>query len=364
MADKNKISIYETVTSKTDGKTTKSKTRRPRPGKAWTEKGAFWVRPAAPNGDFVWDNDRGWIGQAEKASQLTAGTDFNIPLAVIRSSTGAGSLSELFDKAWAAEKRGEEWGPDKFIVELKNTIWYKEKSEAQRKYYTLSRDPAQAADFNKQVAGSTAQVKAVAGLMGANLSDAQAQELAKTQMQNGLNDSELRSLISGYITFSGQTDQEKIGSLFGAAGEAEDDIRNWAKKNNVTVAEDWILNQVRGITSNSFDVNKSKDYITNIAKQQYSAWADKLDNFNSVEDLAAGYRQRIAAELDESIDKIDLKNPFVDKAMRATDDKGRPISDEAVVKDLRKTDQWASVIKNKDKIFSVANDVLSTFGMR
>jgi hypothetical protein len=358
MADKNKISIYETVTSKTDGKTTKSKQRRPRPGAAWTEQNGFWVRAAAPSGDFVWDDDKGWIGQAEKASQ------WDMPLAIIRSDTGPGSLSELFDMAWAAEKRGEEWSPEKFTNALKGTNWYKTKSEAQRKYYTLSTDPAQAADFAKQVAGSTAQVKAVAGLIGATLSDSQAEQIAKTQMQNGLNDSELRSLISGYVSFSGQTDEEKIGSLFGAAGEAEDDIRQWAKKNNITVAEDWILQQVRGITSNSFDVNKSKDYITNIAKQQYSAWADKLDAFNSVEDLAAGYRQRIATELDESIDKIDLKNPFLDKAMRSVDDKGKPVSDEFIVKDLRKTDQWASVTKNKDKIFSVANDILSTFGMR
>ena len=348
-----------TTTSTTNGVTTTSTTTTPdpKPGSAWIantgkdKKKNPWVKPPEPAEGAVWDDNQGWITQAARA------TSYDIPLAIINSNP---ELKTLFDEAWAAQKRGEEFSKEMFTIRLRSLNWYKEKSQAQREYYVIANDPAQAGEFAKKVKSSKSGIQDAAGLLGVSLTDAQADELARTSLQNGFNPSEINDLISGYINYSGQTDQEKIGSLFGSAGEAEDQIRDWAKKNNVTVANDWILNQVRGITSQDFDVNKSKDYITNIAKQQYSAWANKLDSFNSVEDLAAGYRQLIATELKENVDSIDLKNEYLDAAMKAVDDKGNPVSNQAFVKTLRKSDKWADV--NKDKVFGIANDILSKFG--
>jgi hypothetical protein len=359
MAEKDKVSIFQYTTSTTDGKKTKVKSERPKPGQAWV-KGTgknknFWVRPAAPDANSAWDDNSGWVTAATQA------TAWDIPLAVIKSDA---KLEALFNEAWALQKSGQELTKEAFITKLQALDWYKEKSAAQRKYYTLSKDPAQASDFAAQIASNKATVQDVAGMLGATLTDAQAEEIARTNLQNGFNESELKNVISGYINFAGQTNEEKIGSLFGLAGETEDDIRRWAKQNNVTVAEDWVLNQVRGVATGDFEVSKAKDYITNIAKQNYSAWADKIDAFNSVEDLSAGFRQIIATELGESVDKIDLSNKFLDTAMRSIDEKGKPITDQAFVKTLRKTDDWANVSKNKDKIYGLANDILTKFGMR
>jgi hypothetical protein len=353
MADK--ISIFETTTSTTDGKKTTVKSPRPKPGKAWKKQGNFWIKPAKPSKNVAWDDNKGWITAAAQA------TAWDIPLAIINSNS---NLKALFNQAWAAQKKGEEWTKETFITKLKALDWYKTKSEAQRKFYTLSKDPAQAAEFAKQIASNKATVLEVAGMLGAKLTDAQANKIARTNLQNGFNESELRNLISSYISFSGKTDEEKVGSLFGAAGDAEDNIRKWAKQNNVKLSEDWVLKQAQGIAGGNFTVDKSKDYITNIAKQQYSAWADKIDSFNSVEDLAAGYRQLVASEFGESIDKIDLSNKFVNTAMRSLDDKGRPISDQTLLKTVRKSDEWSNVTKNKNQIYGLAENILTKFGMR
>jgi hypothetical protein len=359
MADKDKVSIFQYTTSTTDGKKTKVKSERQKPGQAWI-KGTgknknFWVKPTSPDGNSAWDDNKGWT---TAASQATA---YDIPLAIIKSDA---ELDALFNEAWAAQKRGEEFTQENFITKLKATNWYKSKSEAQRKFYTLSKDPAQAEEFASQVRANKATVQDVAGLLGASLTDTQAQEVALTNLQNGFNEAELRNFLSGYISFSGQTDEEKIGSLFGAAGDAEDDIRRWATQNNVTLSEDWVLRQARGITAGDFTVDRSKDYVTNIAKQQYSAWADKIDAFNSVEDLAAGYRQIVASEFGEDVDKIGLKNNFIDSAMKATDDQGRPITNQSLLKTVRRSDEWSNVSKNKDKIYGLAEDILTKFGMR
>lgn len=357
MAEKDKVSIFQYTSSTTDGKKTKVKSERPKPGAAWVKgTGAdknFWVKPKAPDTNSAWDDNSGWVTAATQA------TAWDIPLAVIKSNS---KLEALFNEAWALQKSGQELTKEAFITKLQALDWYKEKSAAQRKYYTLSRDPAQATDFAAQVASNKATVQDIAGMLGATLTDAQADEIARTNLQNGFNEAELKNVIAGYISFSGQTDEEKIGSLFGLAGETEDDIRKWAKSNNVTVAEDWILKQVRGVATGDIAIDKAKDYITNIAKQNYSAWADKIDAFNSVEDLSAGFRQLIATELKENVDSIDLKNEYLDAAMRAVDDKGKPVGNQAFVKTLRKSDKWAEA--NKDKVFGVANDILSKFGMR
>ncbi len=353
MADR--ISIYETITTTTDGKKSKTKSPRPSPGKAWKKEGKYWVKPAKPSSNVAWDDNKGWITAAAQA------TAWDIPLAIINSDPG---LKTLFDEAWAAQKRGEEWTQETFITKLKALEWYKTKSDAQRKYYTLSKDPAQAEEFAAQIKANKATVQDVAGLLGATLTDAEADLVARTNLQNGFNEAELKNFLSGYIKFTGQTDAEKIGSLYGVAGDTEDTLRTWARKNNVTLSEDWILSQVRGVAAGDFTVDKAKDYVNNIAKQQYAAWADKIDNNNSVEDLAAGYRQLVASELGDNIDNITLENEFVNNAMLATDDKGRPITNQALAKTVRKSDAWADVPKNKDKIYGLADDILSKFGMR
>lgn len=353
MADK--ISIYETITTTTDGKKSTTQSPRPAPGKAWKKSGAFWVKPKKPSNNVAWDDNKGWITAAAQA------TAWDIPLAIINSDP---KLKELFNQAWAAQKVGEEWTQETFTTKLKALDWYKTKSDAQRKYYTLSKDPAQAAEFAAQIKANKATVQDVAGLLGATLTDAQAEMVAKTNLQNGFNEAELKNFLSGYITFTGQTDAEKIGSLYGVAGDTEDEIRKWAKKNNVQLAEDWILNQVRGVASGDFTVGKAKDYVTNIAKQQYEAWADKLDAFNSVEDLAAGFRQTVAKEFGEEFDNVGLDNEFVNTAMLSTGPDGKPITTQSLLKTVRKSDAWVDVPKNKDKVYGLANDILTKFGIR
>jgi hypothetical protein len=294
----------------------------------------------------------------DEASQALA---FEIPLAIIKSDP---ELTKLFDECWAAQKAGQEWSKEYFAARLQATNWYKSKSVAQREYYTLENDPAQAAEFARRIGSSKASVQDVAGLIGASLTDAQSEEIARTNMRSGWNASELQNFLSTYISFSGQTDEEKMGSLFGEAGQTEDAIRSWATNNNVRVTEDWILKQVQSVAAGDFDVNKSKDYITNIAKQQYSAWADQLDGNNSINDLAAGIRNLVADEFGESLDNVTIKNKYVDDAMRAVDDQNKPVGIQTTLKTIRKTDDWADVSKNKEKVLQVGQDILSKFGMR
>ena len=113
-----------------------------------------------------------------------------------------------------------------------------------------------------------------------------------------------------------------------------------------------------------WDPSKAQDSITNMAKQQYAQWADRLDATTTIDDLAQGFKNTISDEMDIDFNELDMNNKWVKNAMLAKDDKDRPINQESLRKTLRKTDDWANVSKNKEKIYGLANDILSKFGMR
>ena len=348
-----------TVTTTKGNKTVSKTTTNERPGEAWVKKKGKWVKPAKPKGDYAWDDQDGWV------SKETAASTYAYPLAVIKSDS---ELETLFNEAWAAQKSGQEWSKEKFTVKLQATRWYSLKSAKEREYYALANDPAQAAEFARQVDAKKQSIITSARASGINLSDSQINTLTTDALRLGQTDEQLSSILVDYINYQASDINEAAGSLFGKAGDAEDTIRNWAKRNGVTVSDSYVLNQVRqagkGVGERAWDTSSAQDAITNMAKQQYSHWADQLDGITSLDDLAQGFKNTISTEMDVDFNNLDMDNQLVKNAMLAKDDRDQPINQEALRKTLRKTDDWANVSKNKEKIYGLANDILSKFGMR
>ena len=358
------MAVTETTTT-TTGNTSKSTTvTKDRLGPAWIPNTGKdknknpWVKPPLPKAakgvEYAWSDTEGWVSNKAQAQA------YALPLAIISKDP---SLTALFNEAWASMKKGTEWSKEQFDVALKSTTWYKTKSEAQRKYYTLENDPTQAVEFNKQIGNETARVSALAAKYGASVSDSELTELAKTSLRDGLNDNQIAELIPAYINYATQDVKEIAGSLFGQAGNVEDTIRDWAKKNGVTVSDTWVLGQVRESTKGGFDPSKAKDSITLMAKDQYSHWANRLDGLTSLDDLATGFKNTISSEMDLDFNNLGMDNQWVKQAMSAKDDKGQPIDQDALRKTLYKTDEWASVTKNSNKIMNAGQALLSRMGI-
>jgi hypothetical protein len=351
-----------TVTTTKGNKSTSVTTTNESPGKAWV-KGAKgkWVKPPVPKKagvDYAWDDNDGWVSKEAQAESYRQEA-YALPLAVISKDE---SLTTLFNQAWASMKAGTEWSKEEFLVALKSTKWYMERSEAQRKYFALSNDPSQVEEFNKQIGNERSRVAALAAQYGASMTDAQIDELTRTSLRDGLKDTDIAELIPAYINYATQDIKEVAGSLFGKAGNVEDTIRDWAKRNGTTVSDSWVLDQVRNSTKGGFDPSKAKDEITKMAKDQYSHWSDRLDGLTTLDDLAAGFKNIVSQEMDIDFTTLGMDNKWVQQAMSAKDDKGRPIVGDALRKTLYKTDEWASVKKNTDKIVATGRDILTRMG--
>jgi hypothetical protein len=351
-----------TVTTTKGNKSTSVTTSNEALGKAWVkDKKGKWVKPPAPKVagvDYAWDDNDGWVSKEAQAESYRQDA-YALPLAVISKDE---SLTALFNQAWASMKAGAEWSKDEFLVALKATSWYIGKSEAQRKYFALSNDPSQVEEFNKQVGNERSRVAALAAQYGASMTDAQIDELTTTSLRDGLKDTEIAELIPAYINYATQDIKEVAGSLFGKAGNVEDTIRDWAKRNGTTVSDTWVLDQVRNSTKGGFDPSKAKDEITRMAKDQYSHWSDRLDGLTTLDDLAAGFKNIISQEMDVDFTTLGMDNKWVKEAMSAKDDKGMPIVGDALRRTLYKSDEWADVKKNTNKIVATGRDILTRMG--
>lgn len=149
-----KISIFKTSTTTTNGVPSTTKTEVDAPGKAWVKgKGKnknFWVKPTPPAGaDVAWDDNKGWINKQTAVSSSSGQLgNYSLTLAVINSDE---SLTAIFNEAWAAQQSGQEWSEEQFITKIRSTTWYTSRSQAQRDYYVLANDPAQAEELKRQI---------------------------------------------------------------------------------------------------------------------------------------------------------------------------------------------------------------------
>lgn len=346
------------TTTTTKGTKTVSKTVvNERPGRAWVKVKGKWTKPKAPGRDFAWDDNTGWVAKSTAASM------YAMPLSIIKSDK---ELETLFNEAWVDQKAGREWTKEKFQVRLQSTKWYTDKSESQRLYYTLKNDPAQAKEFQNQLDQKQNSIQLLANSNGITLSESEAKELADKALQLGYTDAQLTSVMADYINYNANGTEQAIsdmsGSLAGNAGKAEDEIRDWAKRNMTTVSDSWVLGQVREAAKSGWDVSKATDSINNMAKQEFSHWADKLDGITTLDDLAINFKNVISDEFGEQINSITFDNKFLKQAMQAKDDKGMPINTDALRRTLYKTDEWSNVKKNADKIMGAGRDILTRMG--
>jgi hypothetical protein len=344
----------ETVTS-----TTHTQADPSAPDSAYIKRGNRWVRPTRPNiPGVVWVPNIGWTNKESQAS------NWGYNLAVIESDNG---LNDVFKRAWQSELHGSAWSKETFIAEIKKQPWYKTKSVAQREYDIAVAQGKRSPDYveiqskiNKALAG----VRTTAEQQGLQFSDTELKHIATDVVRNGYNDIELNGIFSKLIKTRKGGVKEFFDNISGETGVGADKntILDWAKKNGITVAEDWVSGQVQQILAGNHDVQKSKDYITSLAKNNFPAYADKLDSKSSVMDLAQTYAQKIATMLEVPFEQVDLSNDHLKNAL-APDVDGKPKNITQVEQELRGTADWAKTNNAKETSNSIVNSILNKFGL-
>lgn len=223
-------------------------------------------------------------------------------LAVLRS---APELSKLFDRAIAGG-----YNQARFVAELRNTGWYKTRSESVRQGTVLAKaDPA---EYKRRIAQAASMVAdQYYALTGRRMSGPTAAHLGQTAFLYGYNDNEVRDMVAK--TVSSATLMK--GGIGGTLGEAERQLRQAADDYGLDMSDTWIKNTVNNIAWQNTDVTAEIGKLRQQAKSKYAAYGDQIDHGVTIKDIAEPFKQLMAKTLEISDKSISTGDRQIQTAL-------------------------------------------------
>jgi hypothetical protein len=207
-------------------------------------------------------------------------------------------IRDAINAAIAAGETGE-----RFQMRLRETNWYKWRTEAQRKYDTML--TSDKATLDKQVADKQAAIKQLLVQLGVNIpSDATLNEMAQNAVRNDLDDAAIRAWAVAQ------------GFAHGAQGEAQgvtatsvDELRSIASQYGVPVSDATLSEQLQQILRGERTPEQFTDYYREMAKRQYGSISAQLDQGYTVKQILDPYLDIATRELGVSKDSMLLTDP-------------------------------------------------------
>jgi hypothetical protein len=251
----------------------------------------------------------------------------------------------------------EQWSPDKFSAEVKNSGWWKKNSETARKaQVTQKTDPA---TYQAQMEAARVAAKQMAVQAGAILSDKNVEKLAKNMVWYGWNDAQVSNFLGQYVKFG--ADQ----SLGGMAGQAAQAIREEAYKDGVAVTEQSVLNNAQYIVRGLTTMEKVTGSLKQQAASLYPAFADQIKAGASVQDLAQPYVSVVTQELGLPDGDVNAFSPKVKQALNRVNSKGEPepMDLESFTQLIRNDPKWRQQTGTADKALNIGKQVLTDMGL-
>ena len=281
-------------------------------------------------------------------------------LSVINSSP---DLQRVFNQAVS-----NTWSPDRFIAEVRNTNWFKQHSDTYRQNMILREtDPA---TFNQRFAQNRATLASMAANMGVVMSASTLHNITLNYMNFGFNDAELKQIMGRFVNFS-------HGSMTGAAGDLEDQLRQYATQMGVKVSDGWLLGQIRNISSGTATIQNAKDGLMNYAITAFPSWERQIRAGQTMEDIASPYKESMARILELDPGQISTFDPTIRKAMMGSGPTPTGSGQSSTAgatpaatplwqfeQSLRQDPRWLKTNNADQALSGVAHKVLQDFGFQ
>lgn len=250
------------------------------------------------------------------------------------------------------------WSADMFQAKLRDTKWFQENSAAMRKAALEKQtDPA---TYNAKVNAATTQIQIMAAQMGAIIPGGQLNKIAEQAIQTGLDESGLKNVLGGYVTFT-----EK-GTLIGQAGMFEKTMRDFAYQQGVEVDKQTVKNQAQLLARGMGTIQDYKGQMVDQAISTYPNYAQQLKAGQTMMQIANPYIQIMAQDLELPANSIDLKNQMIRQALNGTDRNGKPVGmDQVTFRNLIRQDpRWSRTKKAADTTMNAGLQVLKDMGLK
>lgn len=265
------------------------------------------------------------------------------------------SIPEL--KRLLGQAVGQQWDATAFTAHLKNTKWWKTTSDANRKAQTMAKqDPA---TYKATLGANRAAVDQLTVKMGAIMSSAAKDKLARDILHYGWGDAEIQNFVGRFIDFN---DQKVLG---GMAGQAYQQLKATAYDNGVSMSDQSLKNSAAYVTRGVSTMEKEIANIRGLAMGTYPAYADQIEAGVSMKDIASPYVQAYAQTLEVPDTDIDMFNPKIRMALNQAGKDGRPspMSLTDFTNMLRSTPDWRRTNNAQNTVMGIGQQVLRDMGL-
>lgn len=214
--------------------------------------------------------------------------------------------------------------------------------------------------YREEIEGEVEALRDQAARMGAtDITDEELMDLAKQRRRFNMNPAQLNNALAELATV-------KTGDFTGAAGRLQSTLRDWARRNGVSLTDSLIQNYTRRVLAG--DVSEEdvlQELRTTYLAGAYPGWADRINAGQDIYDISAPYRQSMAQLLELPDDEITFDDPLLRASLQAVGDDGKPrmMPLYQFEQNIRKDSRWQQTNNAYETYSRLADDILSMFGL-
>jgi hypothetical protein len=279
--------------------------------------------------------------------------------------TRYGYLAGLADnpevKALLEQGAREGWDQNRLLVALQGTNFWKQTTDAQRRWQSLTaQDPGTA---KSSVTQQTASVLNTAQALGVILPPDRAQVIAQDSLQFGWSAEQVSKAIGAEYHYQPGT------PAGGVAGKSAADLKQLAAQYLVLLSDETLGQWTQNIVKGTSDETAFTDYLKSVAKIARPWAAKQIDAGQTVEQIVDPWKQLIASTLNIAPSQVDFSQPkygaVLDGAQQA-DGHGTgvhgPMSLSQAAQYLRGLDDYKATPGAIDQAATFAQSLVKTLG--
>lgn len=280
---------------------------------------------------------------------------------------GTQSLLQIFlDAAQEGLLEGTEAAQRALQQRIKQSAWGRKYTDTQEAFLLLKYNYPEEYDKlmnganitvggkQQRVGGWVDWVKSTGRSLGAEIPDDRAIELAESINMQGMTTQQAEKVMLGYVDF-------EQANLLGKAGVAQDSINNYARQFGLKLTPQQSQTYIKDYLFGKTQLSDVLDTFRRDAAKKYVNFSDRILAGETVEDVAAPYKEMAAQLLETDVNSED--NLILDALTGRTAEGNAKYSSLADFKRAVKADpRWQRTNNARDEYFNVGQRILRDFG--
>lgn len=266
-------------------------------------------------------------------------------------------LKKLFNQAVAGT-----WDPNKFIAKLRDTDWFKHHSANVRN--AIMQETSDPATYKANVEQMYSTVRDTWGSMygNAGMNEKQMRAWAETAHRMGWSEAQLVDRMSASLNYKKLLKQDNLG---GKAAEVEGQLGALTSSFGIDLGKQWHARQLEKLMSGDDTISGVQQRVRDLAMREYKAFADRIQQGETVQDIADPYIQKMADLLEMNPQDIGLNNKMIQNALKQVTPDGKPAAmDLHTFEDfVRKDPRWQYTDNAREQVSSLTANLLQSFGL-